>query len=59
VFLLAFGHTQGLEGLLLGYGLAGVLALLPFTPGGLGLVEAALVSVLVSFHTPTPTPSSA
>jgi uncharacterized protein (TIRG00374 family) len=52
VFIRAFGHTQGLEGLLVGYGLAGILALLPLTPGGLGIVEGTLVSVLVGFGTP-------
>lgn len=52
VFLRAFGQTPGLRGLLVGYGLAGVLALLPLTPGGLGIVEGTLVSVLVGFGTP-------
>lgn len=52
VFLRAFGQTEGLQGMLVGYGLAGVLALLPLTPGGLGIVEGTLVSVLVGFGTP-------
>jgi uncharacterized protein (TIRG00374 family) len=52
VFLRAFGQTPGLRGLLVGYGLAGILALLPLTPGGLGIVEGTLVSVLVGFGTP-------
>jgi len=52
VFLRAFGASEGLQGMLLGYGLAGVLALVPVTPGGLGLVEGALISVLVGFGTP-------
>jgi uncharacterized protein (TIRG00374 family) len=52
VFLRAFGQTPGLRGLLVGYGLAGILALLPLTPGGLGFVEGTLVSVLVGFGTP-------
>ena len=54
VFIRAFGHTEGLQGLLVGYGLAGILALLPLTPGGLGIVEGTLVSVLVGFGTPHP-----
>ena len=54
VFIRAFGHTEGLKGLLVGYGLAGILALLPITPGGLGIVEGTLVSVLVGFGTPHP-----
>jgi hypothetical protein len=49
VFLRAYGQAQGLQGMLVGYGLAAVLALLPLTPGGLGVVEATLVSVLVAF----------
>jgi hypothetical protein len=52
VFLRAFGPAEGLQWLLVGYGLAGLLALLPFTPGGLGIVEGTLVSVLVGFGTP-------
>ncbi len=52
VFLRAFGHTPGFKGLLVGYGLAGILALLPLTPGGLGIVEGTLVSVLVGFGIP-------
>jgi uncharacterized membrane protein YbhN (UPF0104 family) len=52
VFLRAYGPSQGLHGLLVGYGLAAVLALLPLTPGGLGIVEGTLVSVLVAFGTP-------
>lgn len=52
VFLRAFGPGEGLQWLLVGYGLAGLLALLPFTPGGLGIVEGTLVSVLVGFGTP-------
>jgi uncharacterized protein (TIRG00374 family) len=54
VFIRAFGHTEGLSGMLLGYGLAGLLALLPITPGGLGLVEGTLISILVGFGTPHP-----
>ena len=52
VFLRAFGQIPGLRGLVVGYGLAGILALLPLTPGGLGIVEGTLVSVLVGFGTP-------
>jgi len=48
------GSIEGLPGLLVGYGLAGVLGLLPLSPGGLGLVEGSLVSVLVGFGTPHP-----
>ena len=34
------------------YGLANVLAAIPLTPGGLGVVEATLTSTLVGFSTP-------
>ena len=51
VFVGAFGHWVNLDGLLVSYGLANVLAALPLTPGGLGVVEATLTSALVGFHT--------
>jgi uncharacterized protein (TIRG00374 family) len=51
VFLLAFGHRMGPDGLLVSYGLANVLAAIPITPGGLGITEAVLVSTLVGFGT--------
>ncbi|MEA3020107.1 MAG: putative heme transporter [Actinomycetota bacterium] len=49
VFLAAFGHRMGPDGLLVAYGLAYVLAAIPVTPGGLGVVEAVLTSMLVAF----------
>ena len=52
VFLLAFGRAANPDGLLVGYGLANVLAALPVTPGGLGVVEGILVPALVGFGTP-------
>jgi uncharacterized protein (TIRG00374 family) len=51
VFLLAFGHRSGPDGLLVSYGLANVLAAIPLTPGGLGITEAVLVTTLVGFGT--------
>jgi hypothetical protein len=51
VFLRAFGPAEGLQDMLVGYGLAGVLALVPVSPGGLGIVEGTLVSLLVGFGT--------
>jgi uncharacterized protein (TIRG00374 family) len=48
----AFGHTLGPDGLLVPYGIAAVLAALPITPGGLGVVEASLIPALVGFSTP-------
>lgn len=48
----AFGHTLGLDGALVPYGIANVLAALPFTPAGLGVVEAFLIPALVGFSVP-------
>ena len=52
VFVAAFGHFVNPDGLLVSYGLANVLAAIPLTPGGLGVVEATLTSTLVGFGTP-------
>jgi len=52
VFLRAFGESVGVGGLLVGYGRASMLALLPVSPGGLGVVEASLVAVLIVFGLP-------
>lgn len=52
-FVRGFGHTLGIFGLLVSYGLANVLAALPFTPSGLGVVEITAVGVLHSFSVPT------
>lgn len=52
VFVGAFGHWVNPDGLLVSYGLANVLAAIPLTPGGLGVVEATLTSTLVGFDTP-------
>ncbi|MHB8295477.1 MAG: lysylphosphatidylglycerol synthase transmembrane domain-containing protein [Acidimicrobiales bacterium] len=49
VFLAAFGHVENPDGLLVAYGLAYVLAAVPVTPGGLGIVEGVLVPTLVGF----------
>lgn len=49
VFLAAFGYQIGPDGLLVAYGLAYVVAAIPVTPGGLGVVEAVLTSMLVAF----------
>jgi putative heme transporter len=52
VFLAAFGQHIGPDGLLVAYGLAYVLAAIPVTPGGLGVVEAILTTMLVAFGSP-------
>ena len=49
VFLAAFGHRTSPDALLISYGVANVLAAIPLTPGGLGVVEAALTASLVGF----------
>lgn len=52
VFVGAFGKWVNPDGLLVAYGLANVLAAIPITPGGLGVVEATATSLLVGFDTP-------
>ena len=51
VFVGAFGHWVNPDGLLVAYGLANVLAVIPLTPGGLGVIEATLTTLLVGFGT--------
>jgi uncharacterized protein (TIRG00374 family) len=51
VFVGAFGHWVNIDGLLVAYGLAYILAAIPLTPGGLGVVEATLTTALVGFDT--------
>ena len=49
VFLFAFGaHVSPID-VLVAYGLANILAVIPLTPGGLGVVELTVVSVLTGF----------
>ena len=52
VFVGAFGHWVSIDGLIVAFGLANVLAALPVTPAGLGVVELVLVPTLVGFGTP-------
>ena len=52
VFLAAYGHVLHPAELLLAYSLANLVALVPLTPGGLGLVEGVLVPMLVAFGAP-------
>jgi len=46
VFVAAFGHVISPIDLLTAYGLANILAAVPITPGGLGVVEFVLVTLL-------------
>lgn len=52
VFMAAFGYYVNPDALLVSYGLANVLASIPITPGGLGIIEAVLTSTLVGFGSP-------
>ena len=54
VFVAAFGHRVSPEGLLIAFGLANVLAAIPITPRGLGVMEAVLIPTLIAFGTPRP-----
>ena len=49
VFVAAFGHVVSPVDLLMAYGLANILAAIPLTPGGLGVVELVLVSTITGF----------
>jgi len=49
VFMRAFGETVSPVNLVVAFGLANVLAAVPITPGGLGVVEPVLISSLVGF----------
>src|SRR5580658_5281882 len=50
VFLWAFGvHLSPID-VLVAYGLANILAVIPLTPGGLGVIEITMISVLTGFH---------
>lgn len=55
VFLRAFGYSLAPDGLIVAFGLANVLAVIPLTPGGLGIVEGTYVPVLVGFGLPRAT----
>ncbi len=52
VFVWAFGHLVSPIDLLVAYGLANVLAAIPLTPAGLGVVEGTLIPTLVGFGVP-------
>ena len=52
VILLAFGRAVMPIDLLVAYGLANILAAVPITPGGLGVVEFTLSGALVGFGVP-------
>ncbi|MBI4932272.1 MAG: flippase-like domain-containing protein [Actinobacteria bacterium] len=49
VFLRAFGPAADPDALVIAFGLANVLAVIPITPGGLGIIEGVLIPTLVGF----------
>lgn len=49
VFIRAFGGSIAIDGLIVAFGLANVMAVVPITPGGLGLVEGIYIPTLVGF----------
>lgn len=53
VFLAAFGYRLSPDALIVSFGLANVLAALPITPGGLGVVEGVLGATIVGFGAPS------
>ncbi len=52
VLLHAFGYTMNPINLIVAYGVVSVVASIPITPGGLGVVETALPALLVTFGAP-------
>ena len=53
VFVAAFHYRPSIDGVLVAFGLANVLAAIPLTPGGLGVIETVLTSTLVGFGAPS------
>ena len=49
VFLRAFGQSVDADALIIAFGLANVFAVIPITPGGLGIVEGIYIPTLVGF----------
>jgi len=49
VFILAFGGSLEIDALLIAFGLANIFAVIPITPGGLGIVEGVYIPTLVGF----------
>ncbi len=51
-FVSAFGHITSPIDLFVAYGVANILAAVPLTPGGLGIVEAVAATSLIGFGVP-------
>lgn len=52
VFIRAFGYSVDPDALIVVFGLANILAAIPITPGGLGIVEGVYITTLVGFGIP-------
>jgi uncharacterized protein (TIRG00374 family) len=52
VFIWSFGNVISPIDLLVAYGLANVLAAIPITPAGLGVIEGVLITTLYGFGVP-------
>lgn len=52
IFLYAFGYAISPIDLLVAFGLANVLAVVPVTPAGLGIIEGVLIPTIVGFGVP-------
>jgi putative heme transporter len=53
VFLRAFGASTEVDALIVAFGLVNVLAVIPITPGGLGIIDGGLPIALVGFGLPS------
>lgn len=49
VFLRAFGGHLAIDGLIVAFGLANVMAVVPITPGGLGIIEGIYIPTIIGF----------
>jgi uncharacterized protein (TIRG00374 family) len=49
VFVFAFGTPMDLDALFISFGLANIFAVIPITPGGLGIVEGIYIPTLIGF----------
>ena len=49
VFLRAFGGHLAVDGLIVAFGLANVMAVVPITPGGLGIIEGIYIPTIIGF----------
>jgi hypothetical protein len=52
VFVAAYGHRLKPDGLLVAYALTNLLAVLPISPAGIGIIEGVLIPSLVGLGTP-------